>query len=260
MNITFLGGDRRMSVAASFLEVKGHTVYTSTGEIPADTRLLVLPYPATRDGSLIAGTDIPFSTLAIPDGTALLGGRVPAAWQAGRVFSDVEENEKFLLDNAYLTAAAGVATALRAGERAFFRVTAGVIGYGRIGRFCADMLRALGAEVEVYVRRGEVKECAERSGFRARLLEEGMSIPTDLLFGSAPAPAENLVALRISPTASVYDLGGGLPTHLLATDGTRIPVLSLRGAPGVFAPRAAGEIYGGAILDFVNTLERNMTV
>lgn len=119
MYITFLGGDRRMSVAASFLESEGHTAYLSQGNIPADTQLLVLPYPATRDGTHIAGTGIPFTALSLPPQMLIFGGRVPPAWREGHTVADAEENESFLLDNAYLTAAAGVATALRAGERAF---------------------------------------------------------------------------------------------------------------------------------------------
>lgn len=260
LNITLLGGDRRMSVAATFLTSKGHDVYSSTGDIPADTRLLVLPYPASKDGVCIAGTDIPFFSLTLPASCAVFGGRLPPAWREGKLFADAEENENFLLDNAYLTAAAGVATALRAGERAFFRTTAGVIGYGRIGRSCANMLRALGAEVSVYVRREAARREAENAGFRSHLLAADMHIPSDLIFGTAPAPSPNLVALTVAPSAHVYDLGGGLPDALAAADGSHVKVLPLRGAPGVFAPQAAGEIYGGAVLDFIHLLQRRTTV
>ena len=259
MNITFLGGDRRMSIAASFLKSEGHTVHLSQGAIPPDTRLFVLPYPASRDGIHVFGTEIPFHTLSIPQKAAIFGGRLPTHWREGHLFADVEENEKFLVQNAYLTAAAGVATALRAGERAFFRTTAGVIGYGRIGKSCAEMLRALGAEVTVYVRRDEARSEAEKAGFHAHRLREGMSVPDDLVFGTAPAPAENLASLILRPSAAVYDLGGGLPETLPSTDGNGVRVLPLRGAPGVFAPLEAGEIYGGAVLDFINQLERRTT-
>jgi hypothetical protein len=121
------------------------------------------------------------------------------------------------------------------------------------------MLRALGAEVTVYVRRPQVKEAAEAAGFRAVLLGNGTKILTHLLFGTVPAPAENLTSLTVDPKVTVYDLGGGLPETLTATDSSLVKVLPLRGAPGVFAPLAAGEIYGGAVLDFINRLERRTT-
>ncbi len=263
LNIGFLGGDRRMQIAAEQLKREGYTVRLlegSEGEaVFSALALLVLPYPATRDGETVAGTALPFASLPIPPSLPLFGGRLPATWCAHRVFGDAEENEQYLRENAYLTAAAGVATALRAGERAFFRVTAGVIGYGRIGKETARMLRALGAAVTVYVRRAAAKEEAERDGFRAVLLSEGLPLPEDLLFGTAPAPAENLASLCVRPDALVYDLGGGLPAALPDVEGKSVTVLPLRGAPGVFAPRAAGEIYGGAILDFIRHLERRTT-
>lgn len=252
-----------MVIAAEYVHREGHTVRLLKGDEEAEAfsplSLLVLPYPATRDGHTVAGTSLPFSSLPLPPALPLFGGRVPAPWREGRRSGDAEDNERYLCENAYLTAAAGVATALRAGERAFFRVTAGVVGYGRIGKETARMLRALGAAVTVYVRREAAREEAAKDGFRAALLGEGVRVPEDLLFGTAPAPAENLASLTVSPDALIYDLGGGLPSALKTSAGEDVGVLPLRGAPGVFAPRAAGEIYGGAILDFIRHLERRTT-
>lgn len=252
--IGFLGGDRRMAIAADYVQKHGHTVLMLDGvrEVPPTCRLLVLPYPATRDGVTVAGTDIAFSDLTLADETALFGGRLPAPWREGHVSADAEENENYLIQNAYLTAAAGVGTALRAGERAFFRVRAAVLGYGRIGKETARMLRALGATVTVYARREAVVRKAERAGLHARLLTERQALSEPLVFGTVPAPAENLRSLVPVKDALIYDLGGGLPPVLRTKDGEEVRTLPLRGAPGVFAPRAAGEIYGGAILDFIH--------
>lgn len=256
LTIGFLGGDRRMEIAADFLRNAGHTVAFPTGGAPTEAffaplDLLVLPYPATRDGTHIALTTIPFDSLPIAPHTALFGGRLPDAWRRGRVSADAEDNEEYLCGNAYLTAAAGIATALRAGERAFFRVKAAVLGYGRIGKETAKMLRALGAQVTVYVRREAAREEAENSGFRARLLSDTAHLGEALVLGTVPAPAENLTALTVPPDALIYDLGGGLPEEMKTNEGDSVRALPLKGAPGVFAPRAAGELYAGAILDFI---------
>ena len=262
MTVGFLGGDRRMQVAADFLKKEGHSVTvfgegTPSAAFFAPLDLLVLPYPATRDGDCVAMTELAFSSLPLSPHTALFGGRLPLAWRTERFSGDAEEDEEYLLGNAYLTAAAGVATALRAGERAFFRVTAAVIGYGRIGRETAKMLRALGASVTVYVRREEAKRQATGDGFSSKLLSETDHIPEDIVFGTVPAPAENLLPLTVSEDALLYDLGGGMPAEMKTPVGAVIRTLPLRGAPGVFAPQAAGELYAGAILRFLTQRFQN---
>ena len=259
LQIGFLGGDRRMEIAADILKKHGHTVIKAPEAPPPDESfydsldLLVLPYPVTRDGSLVALSSVPIDSIRLSPKTALFGGRLPSAIRKYTCF-DAEDDEEYLYGNAYLTAAAGVATALRAGERAFFRVNAAVIGFGRIGKQTACMLRALGANVTVYVRRKEAAKEATLCGFTAMLLSETERLSEALVFGTAPAPAENLATLTVTQNALIYDLGGGLPDTLLSDTGECVKVLPLRSAPGVFAPMAAGELYGGAILKAIDAL------
>ena len=258
MLIGFLGGDGRMEIAAAFLKDHGHEVRTHLSAhlaAPPSLDLLVLPYPATRDGVTVAGTALPFSSLPLPPALPLFGGRLPPSWREGRASGDAEENEAFLVENARLTAAAGVGVALRATERAFFRTDAAVVGFGRIGKASAAYLRALGAAVTVYVRREAAVADAEAQGFHAQLLAGVRAFPEALVFGTVPAPAPALAALCVKEGALVYDLGGGLPASMPTEAGGSVPVCALRGAPGVFAPKAAGELYGGAVLSFLGTLK-----
>ena len=240
MEIGFIGGDRRQEVAAAFLREAGHTTHiVSDGESLGSYSFLVLPYPVTRDGVHVAGTKRPLSTLTHLPALPLFGGRVPAVLRQGRWVYDVEEDEALLRENAYLTAAAGVATALKASERAFFRFRAAVIGYGRIGKETAGMLRALGAQTSIYVRREAARQEALAAGFFARLLSEVAALDEGVVFGTVPSPAENLASLRVRDDAMVYDLGGGLPPALATVGEGSVTVLSLRGAPALFAPQAA---------------------
>ena len=113
------------------------------------------------------------------------------------------------------------------------------------------MLRALGADTTVYVRRAEAKEEAAKGGFSARLLSDTRHLSEALIFGTVPAPAENLAPLTVEEDALIYDLGGGLPEAMKTEAKGLVRTLPLRGAPGVFAPKAAGELYAGAILDYI---------
>ena len=265
LTIGFLGGDRRMEIAADWIKREGHTVRVCKEGVPknaffAALELLVLPYPATRDGVHIAATALPFSRLPLSPEAALFGGRLPDAWREGRRSFDAEENEAYLLENACLTAAAGVATVLRATERALYGVSAAVIGYGRIGKETARLLRALGADTAVYARREAAVSEARGDGHRAYLLSQTPQIPETVVFGTVPAPADSLSSLLVAEEALVYDLGGGLPVAMDTPSGKSIPTLPLRSAPGVFAPKAAGEAYGRCVLAALSHMERNDTL
>ena len=265
MTIGFLGGDRRTEIAADLIKNAGHTVCVCREGVPredffASLDLLVLPYPATRDGVHIATTSLPFSRLPLSSHTALFGGRLPDAWRRDRPSFDAEENEKYLLENAHLTAVAGVAAALRATERAFVGVRAAVIGYGRIGKETARLLRALGADTAVYVRREAAREEAKADGFAAHRLTHACLLSEDVVFGTVPAPADNLSALRAKEDTLIYDLGGGFPPALEAPSGESSLTIPLKGAPGVFAPKAAGDAYGRCVLTALSRLERNASL
>lgn len=260
MTIGFLGGDGRMAIAADAVRRAGFGVTLFSPE--RDTAegflrplsALVLPYPVSRDGMHVTGTALSLDSLPLPSSVPLIGGRIPDALRAhgGGTF-DAEENEPFLQRNAYLTAAAGIAAALRATARAFLDVRVAVLGYGRIGSRTAAMAKALGAHVTVLARRAETVTHAIADGFFGTLLTESIPIDADVLFGTVPAPAPLIEAITVSRGALVYDLGGAMPASLPDKDGEPVPVTALRGAPGVFAPTAAGEAYGDAILDILNT-------
>ena len=247
MYIGFLSGDERMRVAARLAAKAGHRAVLADNLSEAaylieNADLLVLPIPVTRDGEHLTASDIPISALRPRKGLRLAGGGLPPTLRASFAASpviDFLEEEDFLLHNARLTAEGGIATALGATGRGFFRLSAAVFGFGRIGRQVARLLYGMGIPVTVYARRREVLAEIEALGYRARPLSVPLSVKEPLVFGTVPAAVYGGVRLRTDAVA--IDLGGGMPTAL-PHDGGEVKVIAARGVPGVFAPLAAGEL------------------
>ena len=256
MQIAFLGGDRRMTLCADRAKREGHAVYAAVGgegllshEVVTGVReasLLVLPYPATRDGLHITGTHIPFSVLPLREGATVVGGAIPPDWHREHVlFYDVAKEETFLWRNARLTAEGALAAAMTATERGLWGVETAVLGYGRIGAQLAHLLACLGAHVTVYARRPSVRAAAEAEGYGTASLSFPLSLSERAVFNTLPPDVTPSVLLKKG--AFCYDLGGGLPSALPDGEGGEVTVTCLRGVPGAFAPLAAAEVYYDAL-------------
>lgn len=264
MRIGFLGGDARMRACAEGALQKGHSVASlssfgegvcvpSIQELCAFCELLVLPSPASRDGTLIAGTDIPFSRLPLSSHHAVFGGFMPKSWKTkGGYLYDCAESESFLLQNAALTADGAIATALSASGRAFFGTSIAVLGYGRIAKLLCARLRGFGVPVTVYARRAEARSEARLYGLHAKPLSSHTVFSEEMIFNTVPEPVFEGTS---APSARcAYDLGGGLPAVLPSPNGEGVRVVSMRGVPGVFAPTAAGEIILEELLRYIDHL------
>ena len=264
MRIGFLGGDARMRIPMEALGQRGYSIASlaplgigvatlDTAALCAFADVLVFPVPASKDGATLSGTGIPFSHLPVGAHHAVFGGFFPKDWQlkAHRVF-DCALDEPFVLKNAALTADGGICAALSATERGFYGCSAAVIGHGRIARMLIRRLLGFGVPITVYARRPEALADAALLGCRAVPLQLDTVISEDILFNTVPAPVFD--GVRAAHPVAVFDLGGGLPNALLSPSGDSIPVTSMRGVPGVFAPRAAGEIILDALLSFLNSL------
>ena len=275
MRIGFLGGDERMLFAAACAADDGHTVALSClpqKELPllppeklfSFAQALILPLPAMKDGLHISGTALSPTALSLSPGTKVFGGVLtPALYAAFPQAYDYYRAEELLTANARLTAEGAVATALRATGRGFYRTDAAVIGYGRIGKCLAAILRGFGVPVTVYVRRAAAAREAEAAGFSVRpmgpafLAEReapgrhsgtatAFTVQEKLIFGTVPAPVFG--AMQAPGALHIFDLGGGMKGGVPLAG---VPVSELRGVPGVFAPAAAGEIIYRALSPFL---------
>ena len=204
-----------------------------------ETTDLLLDVPSfLRPGILRSGVSFQELRMQLPGKIRLWGGKLQ---DISKDFSAVDllEDPGYLAANAAITADCAIRLAGPTLKTAWYDTKVLVIGWGRIGKQLAKLLRALGASVTV---------CARKAPDRALLSAFGYATlePTDLqgdgfqiIFNTAPATVMEEHAVGDCP--HVIDLASqpGIPGA---------GVLHARGLPGIHAPETSGKLIADTLL------------
>ena len=290
-----IGGDGRMLHLAERLAEEGCPVHLfGCGEdcLPAhdphhrlricaslqkaveEVTVLILPLPATRDGERVfcprdPSLSLPLEEIALladrNPKVRIFGGRLPKTLTEGREdrVTDYYENPVLQLRNAYVTAEAALMTAMELTDRTLRDSSVAVLGYGRIGRYLARLLRLLGADVTVCARREECLFEAAAEGCHPLLITEEAPhqglLPLchnhAILFNTIPSPilSRELLGglerdtLLIDLASAPFGVCDGDVQEATARNGLRY--LRAPSLPGSYAPRDAGRIIAECVLD-----------
>ena len=261
-----IGGDGRYKWAVKCLRDSGIPV--KTWGVPGEKNQMEHLEDALQDANLVLLSMKPFDRDVLTVGEeSIEAGLLPkilgqdATLVAGSFPTDLEawlqdqgvkcvsflELESYLMKNAVVTAEGAVYLALDAMDRTLFGAKALVIGWGRIGRFLAQKLQALGANVTVAVRKTEQKTELELLGYsteETKAYKKGLE-GYDLIVNTVPKPVITPEQFaRIDPACVVIELAslpGGFPGEHLGR------VVMGQALPGKTAPRTAGENLTAAI-------------
>ncbi|MBQ3508241.1 MAG: hypothetical protein IJA91_06810 [Clostridia bacterium] len=294
-----IGGDGRMTHLAERLTEEGYSVHLlgcgneclpihkGKGELHVCTTLskaaegvtaIILPLPATRDGETVHCPRDPSCTVRFDDLKSLMerntdlmlfGGKLPQELALSARVTDYYGSEVLQLRNAYITAEAALMTAMELTDRTLRDTSVAVLGYGRIGKYLARLLHALGADVTVCARREECLFEAAAEGCHPLLMTESdpmgglhpLCRDHAILFNTVPAhilKRELLHALEpdtllidlASPPFGVSDCDVREATAHNGLRYLRVPSL-----PGSYAPRDAGRIIAECVLDMISRME-----
>ena len=298
-----IGGDLRMTHLARRLTEEGYPVNLfgcGTDCLPdsnTDTNLricgslskaaegadiLILPLPASRDGETVHTPRDPSCRVTLTEiadllkrtpSLTLFGGKLPQKFidgarefdpAAARV-TDYYDSEILQLRNAYITAEAALMTAMELTDRTLRDTSVAVLGYGRIGKYLARLLRALGADVTVCARREETLFEAAAEGCHPLLITAsapmgGMAFlcrDHTILFNTVPAhilPRDLLMGLQVDTllidlASAPFGVSDDHVREAAAQNGLRY--LRAPSLPGSYAPRDAGRAIAECILGMV---------
>ena len=220
------GASPALTHARNCLESWGYAVSPD----PADATHLLLPVPSFDDsGSVKGGGSLP----PIADGTTALGGNLQSL-QCKKV--DFLQDPYYLEENAAITARCAIKYApLQPG------VAVLLIGWGRIGKHLAVLLRQAGTDVTVAVRKEEHMRALGEQGFRAVYLQDLKPQQYDIVFNTAPASVlfsgecrEDAVLIDLASVSGIFGKG----------------VIRARGLPGKDAPEESGALIAKTALRY----------
>ena len=234
---------------------KGERLLTCSSAVAegcsGDCRIIILPIPTTKDGVTVFGTETPLFEVVsqVESGTLVAGYGIPdnvadGISKAGGFIYDGSLDEKFVSDNAELTAIGTVGWLLTNVGVAPSELSFGIIGYGRIGKRLIRHLLFLGAKVRLYTSSAVAKSVFSEMGIDVRDYRSSCDYSgLDILINTAPASIFSQKMKEKNPLLTVIDLASG--SYLSDIDG----LVKLPSVPEKYFAKSAGRLYAQRILE-----------
>ena len=236
-----VGNSAALDCAADILQQMGFAVTNIPGP---DVTHLLLPVPSFEaDGCIKGGLSLPSLLEILPENIHILGGNLDSLPE-GYAATDLLKNPVYVARNAAITAHCAVSLAMQKLPVTLEELPVLVIGWGRIGKCLAKLLKALGADVTVCARKESDRAMLSALGYRAAALPFSGRIPAVLAFNTVPAPVDIDLprqCLKID-LASIKGLSGK-------------DVIWARGLPGKDAPVSSGELIAHTVIRAVTGKE-----
>ena len=189
-----------------------------------------------EDGRIKGGPSLTELLKHLKTNITIIGGNLPQL--PGYQIIDLLKDPLYVSENAAITAYCAISLAMSKLPVTLKGCPALVIGWGRIGKCLARLLKNLDAKVTVYARKETDRAMLAALGYEAtdRLSAESYT----LIFNTAPE-----LLLPDCPSSA-------LKIDLASTPGiTGEDVLWARGLPGKDAPQSAGQLMAARILYYI---------
>ncbi len=282
MKLYILGGDARIGFMAEGLRKRGFSVSglglkrEGIPEKPPEEGIkeadaVILGVPCTRDGQTVFAPFynglLPLELVrqcATPEKPVLCG---MASGELHRRFAAVDiplidyfAREELAILNAVPTAEGAIEIAMRELPTTIWGSRCLVTGFGRIGKYLAQALKALGADVTVSVRKPRDHAACRTQGFKSVETSDIANLADgfDVIFNTVPHKVIDAAVLSgMRRDTLVIDLAskpGGVDREAAEALGIKCEwALSL---PGRVAPATAGEILCETVRNIL--IERNL--
>ena len=288
MKFAIIGGDLRLAKLAEFLLLDGHrvSVYaldkvnfskdilqaSSVADAAEGADCVVLPLPVSlSDGFLNAPLSSDAHSIEkvlsqIPRETLLCGGlfRAPIVEECARLGVHAEDyflREELIVTNAEATAEGALQILMEETPVTICGSRCLVVGYGRIGKLLARMLKALGAQVTVSARKAadEAWIHAEGYGFLHTYRLSGELSAFDIVVNTVPARIFSGQDLQELSNCRLYlDLAsrpGGLDFSAASRAGVK--TVWAHSLPGEVAPESCAAAIRDAVQNIIKEQVKN---
>ncbi len=261
-----MGGDRRMEYCSERL-ADAFEVYTYgfSGSKPIwelrQADVLVLPY-MSLSGQYINAPSLSHKIPAVSaldmlryGGTLFGGGLNPeflsyCAERSAKVY-DFFDNEELTVKNAWLTAEGALEIILRKTESAIFETRVLILGWGRVARACAGILKCVGAKINIAARTSHARKDAFNMGFEAApFIDKKALAGADVIINTVPDRVLEREHLElVKKDALIIDLASApYGVDFRAAEELGLTALLAPGLPGKTAPKTAGRLIAEEII------------
>lgn len=242
--VYFAGSTSACSYAAELLYKEGIPIVDHP--TPEVTHLLLDIPSFDPNGNLRGGGDITQLLRMLPPGIIVIGGNLQHPALEEYQTMDLLKDDVYLARNAAITAHCALKTAGTHMTAIFADMPVLIIGWGRIGKCLARLLRALDAQVTVAARKEADRACLESLGYRS--LEPASlknAAPSwRVVFNTAPEPVVDSKTLALWKNCLKIELAS--KSGLEGQD-----VIIARGLPGKCAPESSGELIARSVIQKV---------
>ncbi|MBE6976737.1 MAG: hypothetical protein E7439_06060 [Ruminococcaceae bacterium] len=235
--ITFyaFGSSPALMFAMKRLEQLGIAVTDKPG---SDVTHCLLPIPT------VCTPELESMLKQLPASVTLIGGNLPAELTEDYSTIDLLQDPQHLAENAAITADCAMLRVRSCMPTTFRDTSALVLGWGRIGKCLAHLLRQAGADVTVAARKESDIAMIQALGYRAediRKLHYGL-LRYRVIFNTVPVPV-------ITKQQAAHCRKDCILIDLASSPGIEGEnVIVARGLPGKDAPESAGRLMARTII------------
>lgn len=232
------GNSKACQCACDLLEQAG--MFITDHPQPEVTHVLLDAPSFLASGKLRGGGDVEILLSMVPETAAVIGGMLEHPAMEGRRKLDLLREEGYLAKNAAITADCAIRLAAPLLTAAFRDTPTLILGWGRIGKCLAKLLRGLDTPVTVAARKERDLGMLDALGYQA----------VDFAEAEALLPRMHLVFNTVPEKI----LEGDIPSHCIPIDLASVPglygdhVIFAKGLPGLHAPDSSGRLIAGTIL------------
>lgn len=210
---------------------------------PEATHLLLDVPSFEAPGRLRGGGELSRWLEMLPPGITVIGGNLDCSELAGYPVVDLLRDAQYLAQNAAITAHCALEVAAPLVETTLADGPSLIVGWGRIGKCLAQLLRGVGAEVTVVARKESDRSMLQALGYgaldtndlRQRLNDFAIvwnTVPQLLVSRDQLPPAPRFVLVELASRSGI--------------DWEQ--AISSRGLPGKYAPASSGKLIAQSIV------------